>query len=261
LEVNLNEIDNKIRKNEIVFYETSFNFLNAHKSFRPGSIHTFLGKSGQGKSTLMRSILFHLILNCRVFLWLSEETLDNLQIGLFKREIPKHAVDNLTVFSEVDSNIIGNKKIIKAALNAYDESFSDIIIIDNITTSMAYGDVIQQQSQFVANLKSIASEYKIPIVVIAHTRFGIQDNKLIEDEDVRGFKKISNMSDYFYALQMFYTVDGKYQTLRILKSRYHDDAVGRFYQLVYEPKIKSYSHDKELNFLEFKEIFNRRNKL
>jgi len=259
--ISKSEIDKAIRDNEFTFYDVNFGFLQAHKSFRPGCLHTFIGKSGQGKSTLMRSLLFQLLLGARVLLWVSEETEMNMQINLRRRFIPEDILKNLYVFPEIDYKSKNQNDILREIKLRQLEDNLEIIILDNLTTSFAYGDNIPQQSEFITKLKKLATDMNIPIVIFAHTRAGIPDNRLIDDEDIRGFKKISNMSDYFYAMQMFQLGEVKFQTIRTIKSRYHDQAIGSFYKLHYDSKIKAYDSDKKIPFEEFKVLFKARNKL
>lgn len=259
--INKKEVRQKIKESEMTFFKTGFKFLNSHKSFRPGCIHTFLGKSGQGKSTLMRSMLIELLSVGKVFLWLSEESEINLCVNFLRREISEELTENLTVYSEIDSNIIDRHDLELDILNNIETTNPDAIIFDNITTSSAYTEDYKIQGELASKIKALATRYNVPMIVFAHTKSGMREDRLLEDEDIRGSKKISNLSDYFYVIQMFNAGSEKYPTVRVLKSRYHDNARSRSFLLNYNSKIMAYTHDAEMDFLRFKEIFKLRDKL
>ena len=239
---------------------TSFAFLNQHNGFRPGKLHAFIGTTGGGKSTLMRSILIDALkLNPdkRVGVYLSEESKDDLRACMSLIEGVN--MDGAVVISEIDSK--------KEALSVFKDliatSHFDLIFIDNITTSLHYNDQKpDKQFQFVQSLKELASKSRVPIVMIAHTAAGVSDNmgRLINENDIRGSKSVVNLCEYLYILQRFKAGQTFFPTVTIKKSR--EFAIDKsLFWLKYEKAQMIYSGDLYLSFEDFKKIYKNRNAL
>ena len=81
----------------------------------------------------------------------------------------------------------------------------DILIYDNPTTSIFYGESPSQQSEVASRLKQLAKKQDVPIFMVAHTKSTVTDQYqgLIEDADIRGSKKLTNLVEFLYVFQRF----------------------------------------------------------
>ena len=249
-----------LRLDEISFFSSRFTFLNSHKSFRPKCFHTFLGRTGSGKSTLIRTILLDLLKEQRVLVWLSEEDKQSFMKGMYAACGDAELLNNAIVFSELDEKNTSDG-ILEKVSSIVNYENPAIILLDNLTTSIASTGRFEQQEKNIRDLHAMAKAKDIPIIIVAHTRSEVNTNRLMAEEDIRGSKTVPNLSEYFYIMQMIEDETSKMQTIRVTKSRYHDKAPGKIYRLIYNSDKRNYDKDNELSFAFFKEIFNRRNKL
>ena len=262
------------------FFYSAFDFLNNHNGWRNGCLHTFLGTTGAGKSTLVRTLIVDAIQSIqerkqdsKILIILSEETridfLTEIALVNFKVDL-----NRLVIFSELEAlQEYKQKEIVLSQLRLLiSEENISLAFYDNITTSVFYeGATVKEQSQYVLNLKSLAIEKNIPLAVIAHTGAQVSDNfhRLIEPNDIRGTKTLVNTSQFLYIMQRFIEdktdAQGKStpeitQTLRVTKHR-GQDMRSTLYILRYIAKARVYGCDDILPFSDLKEIFKRRNKL
>lgn len=256
----LNHLNNKI------FYQSHFNILKTHNGLRPGCLHTFLGTSGGGKSTLIRSLLIDFLENSEkdIVLFLSEESkLDFL--SQFHKTGYKKNLDKLHIISELDLSD-GKKtdaEIWKELLFQISEIKPSLFVYDNITTSRFYMDKKpNEQSKFSWYIKKLCLDKNIPFILVAHTGGLINDsiNRLIEPNDIRGAKTIINISHFFYVMQRFILGDTIYPTVRITKHR-SQDIEKSIFKINYDKKRRIYIQDVALNFKDFKEAYKARNVL
>ena len=249
-------------------FSTRYNFLKSHNGFRKGNLHTFLGTSGGGKSTLMRSILLDLLNNMKgkddfILLWLSEERARDYHRELRQSGIPYKYLAKIKFYSEIDDIDNGSKDVLKKMRWLIREKKPKIFVYDNITTSMEYANVsVPQQGDFFNELKKISAEADIPFVITAHTNGSIGESYegMIEQNNIRGSKMPAMTSEYFYIMQSFYIDDERFNTIKITKFR-GNPINHRLFEINYEPEMRIFNADKKLNFDTFKEVFKKRNKL
>ena len=247
-----------------VFWETKLPFVKQHKGFRPCCIHGILAPTTAGKTTLCRTIVddihfFHP--ENKIGVWLSEESKESYLTDLMG---DKDSMDNksLIIFSEVDSF-----ELVKTPKKANDllvyfanENDLDFLIIDNTTTGALFGHDWTEHKKACSTLKSIALELKIPVVYFCHSSPNkmLGSNRIIENEDIRGFKDLLNLSEYFYVLQTFVHGNSKISTIRITKHRGHD-INEIFFRLEYG--VRKFVNSYPINFDSFKEVIKNANKL
>ena len=77
-----------------------------------------------------------------------------------------------------------------------------LILIDNLMTAMEYvknqNDLYLAQTNFVAELKEIAQQYHVSIILIAHPRKSGKDqddDKALSNDDIAGSSNITNLAD------------------------------------------------------------------
>mgnify|MGYP003141651123 CR=1 FL=1 len=253
---------------------SNFTLLNAHNGLRKGKLHLFLAPTSGGKSTLGRSLLFDALDNnpdLKVFVYLSEESEDNFLKELADSDYEnQNGLDRLTVYSEIDNDdkISANK-----LLFLMEESETDLLIIDNITTAHFYQDQKTQVQGIVVNkIKNICVRRNIPVIVMAHTGAEVTDNmrRTIESNDIRGSKTIVNYAEFLYVLQSFSSdeydslmrkrITRIYSTIVIKKSR-GEHCDHQLFFLKYDSQKRIYFADREMEFQEFKNLFKERNHL
>lgn len=255
--------------NHHVYYNSSFGFLNAHRGFRPGKIHTMIGVSGGGKSTLVRSIFLDFLKanpKKKVFVWLSEEEKMDLvkEIANTTYSEDHNCLSRLFIFSEIDNPTLETGAQITRVLDAkIREHQPDLVLFDNITTSIAYNDCTAKEQMIFSNsLKRTASGHNVPIFVVGHTgkNVGAYYDKIIKSDDIRGSSNIVNLSHYFYVMQSFFCDQENYSFVSIDKSRGHGIENKRFY-IQYDPRQRIITQDKPISFEDFKLIYKGRDRL
>lgn len=245
---------------------SKFGFLSSHNGLRPGCIHTLMGISGGGKSTMIRSLVrdfaFHAD-NAQphpkvMLVWLSEESGEDFRAEL-SRGVPDHErLFDIKVFSELE--VDHSKTLLSELLMDFQP---DVFLFDNITTSRFYQDKkTDEQSKFCWWIKKLSKDNKIATVLIAHTGAAVTESmsRPIEMNDIRGSKSIVNISEFFYILQRFQLKEDFYPTISISKNR-GQDVVNRLYKLNYDKHFRSYVSDTAIDFEKFKEVFRERNRL
>lgn len=262
----MSEIDQAlyIQENDTQHFKSDFNFLNEHKGWRPGKIHTVVAPTHSGKSTLTRSLIWDFVINNdnrRVFLWLSEESAEDFKTELAKLGLPPECTSRLFIVSEQDiQGEVNTKKMLFA--ETLNELMPDIVFFDNVTTSVFYmGQRPEAQGSFANYLKKKCKEENAPFIIIAHSGSDTgMSRRLIELNDIRGGKDIVNMTEFAYILQRFRVVDpstGKeiyFPTIRLEKHRGYV-CQNLLFKLRFNPKTVSFQQDLAIPWQEFKEAF------
>lgn len=255
----------KLKKNTTEF-KTNFSFLNQHNGFRRGKIHLLLGTPSGGKSTLRNSVLFDFLIcnpDKKVFLWLSEETLNEFEIDLSENEIPKSCIDRLIVFSEQDNVNITQDITSKTEFltESIIKSGCDLFIYDNITTSFLYGESFKEQTDFIHDFKRCFNACDVSCFILAHTSSAIKDGyvSMIDQNDIRGSKSIVNLSQFLYILQGFNIKKDFVNTIKIAKHRGYVPNT-KLFNLMFNDNKKIYFSDVELEFEKFNELYQSQNR-
>lgn len=268
--VNQDDITDAMEDSKKRHFFTTFQHLDAHFGIRRGCYSVYMGTTGCGKSSLVKTVGLQASStpNAKVLFWLSEEKkakyakgmdqycrmmgLDLSNIGFFEessidQEMIKTHEDFLRYFTEV-----------VLMTNA------DIVIIDNISTSRFYGPQtsLKEQGRTVEFFKKTSQDLDIALVAVIHTSSHVSDNmgRLFTTEDVRGIRSISLEASYFYAIQKFTRSGEIFNFLRTLKFREHANAAGT-YHLKYDPAISLYVGDEKVQFDMVKKIFNESDRL
>lgn len=272
-ELSNEEIQEQITKLEnFELAETPFKFLNAHKGLRKQSIHLLVAHAGSGKTSLVRSMVRSLAAHHKVLLWASEENKNQIEVRFSQK---------FKSFTEIRSNIslitdkrikelIGNnvkgeemvKQVGQQIRWAIKENQAEVLIFDNITTSVFYDCMIETSTLFIAMLKELAEEMNIPVFIIAHVE-SRQKLSYFKADSIRGNKGLVNVADYTYCFYKFVQNSGfgiaVHPIIFVEKSRHHDEAVGRHYLLVYDQGV--YTEDSEISFETVKRFYKESDRL
>lgn len=254
-----------------VYFWSNFKFLNEHRGHRPGNIHLYLGTTGGGKSTLMRTLFIDVMESLRegkrILVWLTEETRKDFLTEIYATGYgDEDKLSRVTVISEQEMPpICENDQSMTELLLASEIKHEDneIVFFDNLTTSDFYeGKRPAEQSEFAKKLKKWTQDANVPIVLIAHTNAETSDNSkgLIMPNHIRGSKSICNIAQFLYVMQRFKIGEVFYPTIRIEKHR-GQKIDKSLYMLTYHKGSNLYCTDKWMPFKDFEKIYKERNKL
>lgn len=244
------------------FYETKLGFLNAHLGLRKNKMHLLIAPTHSGKSTLVRTILRDFIFNnkqCKSMVWLTEESKKEFQAE-FLKGVPNHEVlSNLRVFSDQDWNREGDEKIMGFIEDCIDLYGIDFLVIDNITTSPLYVDrKVSHQAMVIDWLKRLSK--KVTLFIVAHSNTDDFNNRFLNENDIRGSKGITNLTEYLYILQPVYIANSVHQFINIRKHR-GQNVSNKFFKLNYSKELCAFANDYPIEFEKIAEIFSQRNQL
>ncbi len=221
---------------------------------RCGQLFMLTGKSGQGKSTFASQILAEALnQNIRVFAYSGELDNEDFQDCLNSQlagddntiaEKNEFGKDDYYLPDEVDERIknwyrgrmfiYDNNRIVTSEKGKLTELIRSVIIrkgvqlvlIDNLMTAMDYvknqNDLHLAQTNFVAEIKAIAQQYHIIVIMIAHPRkqgTGEAKDKDLENDDIAGSSNITNLADIVASYSRAKAEDDYDSVLQVTKNR------------------------------------------
>lgn len=246
---------------------TRFKFLESHNGLRQGLLHFLLSTTGGGKSTLTRSIVADSATTRKVCVYLTEEDPSDYKYKLNNMTKDQMTLENIFIVHEKfgDEEVaVGSRELFRLIEKAIKETSPDLFVMDNLTTSRAWTNARpDEQSYIVSKLAELAQKTGIAFFIVVHTKKEVNDNhtQLIQPEDVRGSASTAIAAPYWYTLQMFRSEFGNAPTVRVCKSRFHDQALGRWFLMNYDKTTGSVIGDKEIDFNDLNNLFNNRFKL
>lgn len=259
------EIDEQKKRHEKMEIYSQFEFLREHNGIRLGNLHGLLGTAGSGKSTLLKSIIAFTSDTKPTLTWLSEETVQEYQVGLNRITTSESVLKNMKFVEEknLDEFYFRNQDTFYEIFeDMVVESGARVVFIDNLSTSYFYNDVagISGQARTANFLSRITKKLGIAVFFVIHTKKDIQDNHatLVTKEDVRGSQQIAIVSEYFYILQKFTVNDRIYNIVKVDKHRHHE-INKRFFLMGFDEG--AYKFDKAIEFETLNKIFVKRDRL
>lgn len=253
-----------------IHFKSRLLFLSEHNGLRRGNIHLLLSTTGAGKSTLLRTMFLDALAsvgkNQKVLMYLSEESLEKFNYDIAQTGMLKHGAALKNKFDAI-SEVNCNQQQLKNSFNFLIEQIRSkkygIIFLDNITTATFYITApLSRQFEMCNELKAAAYESNTALVVIAHTDKNTTQysKKIIDPQDIRGQKHLSNISEYIYALHNFYNDDRRATVFMIIK--YRDGNVkNKYWKVSYNPEMKIYSECRAIPFQVIQEKFKEMDKL
>ena len=258
-------------KNEVTFFDSRFEFLRSGCGLRPGKVHLFLGTTGTGKSTLVRSIQMDCAKQYPILVYSVEEDIDDTEYLIEKRGVDEKVLNNIFFLDE--SSILKHVKpndpdaLFDHLAKIMIENGCRALFFDNLTTAFYEGKRPGEQVAFYNGLKAMITRLNVPLVLVAHTKDGVKDSQgeLICPSDIRNSKHPSNRSEYLYIFQRFnikrhYGKEDLVAVIRVIKARLHDNA-STTYVLGFDSVAREYKNDKLISFDNFNEIFKQRLRL
>jgi len=251
------------------FRSIKFHFIADHCGFRKGKVHCLLSTTSAGKSTLTRSILNQALNGSVVTYYSTEETLRDSETFYAESGMTQTQQNNLGFLHEHDFTDIlfdDYKKWIDEVFAEVVYFGSDLLIIDNITTSKFYDPYPTKQGHISAYLAEQAANHEIPVFIVLHTAKGVSQSQsqIIGPDDVRGAKALANTAEYFYILTKWVntTAIGSQVIntfIQVAKSRLHKNS-NKWYLLHYDCERNKYTQSIETSFEAVKTAFKNREK-
>ena len=251
--------ENKTARDEMRI-RSSLKCFTSTNGIRPSEFSVLLGASGNGKSTLCRTIS----VECAFYHTKTLHILSEEKTAVYKQPINKRIneiaksgtadkyMGNLLFSSMLDwpkenKNEMGFFSFLESAVN---EHMPELVIFDNFTTSFFNSLHVSKQGEVVDKFRKFASTYDIAILCVFHTVKGTNIyNKLITGEDVRGNSTSTNGSGYVYTIQNFFRAKPEPASiLTIEKARYHSDVNQSYWRLVFDKESGLYVGDKRVEY-------------
>jgi archaellum biogenesis ATPase FlaH len=248
------------RDNKRAHFHSKLQVLIDHNGWRKKNIHVLMAPSGSGKSTLIRTFVADVIADDktdpRVMVYLSEETCDEFLTEFHRVEYPEKYLERLFLFSDLSDPLKNPNDFFDRLYRLVTENDIDILFLDNITTLMIYDSLSpSQQTLFAGNLKKLAQDCDIPLILVGHTGKSVKSNQkdLYDQEDMRGSNMPIMQAQFTYTLHMFHMGEKKISFLKQWKSRNQDHYVG-FYRLLYDPDSRTYTEFFKANWENFEKV-------
>lgn len=244
------------KKSETIF-ESRLGFLKSTNGPRPGELHTIIAPAGNGKSTLIRTIVAECILNrIRVFSLLSEEPTDLYKHGIaktfYKITKTKESADEFLGHSFYDSLLSWPTEMFTADkffdyVRMRIENYSPkVFIFDNYTTSFLSSLSPEKQEHVIMRFKKLCDQTNVAMVIVSHTGKGASSTgKVLSGEDVRGNSSLTNIGSYNYVLQTIFDGPKTKSFVIIDKARYHSQAQKTAWELKFDHESEIFIGDEE----------------
>lgn len=262
----------RLEDSTFVISESGFHFIDAHFGPRPGCLHSLMGSTGRGKSTLIQSLILEWGKKVPILLYLTEESLDRIEASIVHKELGASYLStklHMTHESEILKRTSPYDYLV--LLRYLDQKLSSsnakILIIDNMTTSQFYENKFESVNGILSGLRELGKKYQIPIFLICHTKKGVNETTkgLMLPDDVRGSSSLAMTSDYFYTFHRFRKTNefgnsNEGVFVYVSKCRNHDnqDCV---YRLEFNVNTKRYIKDIQVDFNAFKTAIKERDRV
>ena len=250
---------------------SSLKIFKATKGIRPNEFSVIVAQSGNGKSTLCKTISTECAIGgLRCYHLLSEE-----KTAVYKSTIAS-VFEKMTNGKNTENYL---EKLFFESMLDWDESqlkigyffdhledvintlCPDMIIFDNFTTSFMSTLPIGTQGDMVNRFRKMASAYEIAILGVFHTAKGTDlYSRVLDGEDVRGNASTTNAGSYNYILSTYFRTDPPRAILSIDKARYHPEANKTYYELYYDRDLGIYTKDNKVDYETVKGIIDGVNK-
>lgn len=253
----------KIAREEKRFF-SNLGAFNTTNGIRPRELSVIVGKQGQGKSTLCRTIAMECAISGKkVYTLLSEEdagvykgkTFDVFnKMTNFKAEkfLSNMLYESMLEWKKENLKPQGFLSRLEYVVNEY---LPEMIIFDNFTTSFIGSLNISLQGEIITDLRKMARIYDIAMVAIFHTAKGTDIyKKLLDGEDVRGNATATNAGSYNYILTTFGRGKEKASILNVDKARYHKETHKSYWKLEFDHEKEIFTKDERIEYSKVLEI-------
>lgn len=240
-------------------FPSSLGLFNSTMGIRPNEFSVLVAQSGNGKSTLCKTISTECaIAGMKCYHLLSEEkssvyksTISNVFEKMTNGKNPEKFLEKLFFESMLDWNESKLKigYFFDHLEDVINELCPDMVIFDNFTTSFMNTLPIGVQGDMISRLRKIASAYDIAILGVFHTAKGTDLYKRVLDgEDVRGNSSTTNAGSYNYVLSTYFRTNPPRAIVNIDKARYHPEANKSYYEMYYDKELGIYTKDQKVDY-------------
>jgi RecA-family ATPase len=263
-------------RTEIEFLTTSKKFTSRLDVFkctngiRPNEFSVIVGPSGNGKSTLCKTISVECAIGGKICYHLLSEEKSSVYKGVIAKTFEKMCGDksphkflerlyfeSMLDWDENQRNIDYFFENLEDVIN---DLCPDMVIFDNFTTSFMGELNINVQAAMIARLRKMAASYEIAIVGVFHTAKGTDIYKRVLDgESVRGNASTTNAGAYNYVLSTYFRTKPARAIIHIDKARYHSDANKTYYEMLYDKELGIYVRDMKIEYNDIKKILDDAN--
>jgi archaellum biogenesis ATPase FlaH len=267
IEINEENSEMYRERNTARDFPTHIKLFSNHNGLRRNKMHLFMAPTGVGKSTFVRTMIVDFVKNNpekKMLIWLSEETKEDFMEEIVNCLPPhKKLADIIHIMSEqslTENDTIETIK--KYMIEAVEFYGYDVVVMDNLTTSRLYeGRRPDEQSAIAMWLKNLCKS-GIALFIIAHTgaRASEMNGKMLDENDVRGSKSITTLTEFLYILQPFYVGNKLYQFL-ITKKHRSQELHSRHIALDYCSELKIFKESRFVGFSDVVAVYKLRNKL
>jgi RecA-family ATPase len=246
-------------------FKSRLTAFSSTKGLRPGELSVVVGPSGNGKSTLCKTISIENAINgIKCFHLLSEEKTEVYKGGIAQvfekmtggkntdKFLQNLLFETMLDWDEKEENLEYLFSYLEEVINTH---LPEMIIFDNFTTSFI-GDLhISQQGVAINRLRKLASSYDIAIVGVFHTAKGSDlYTKILDGDSVRGHASSTNKGSYNYILSTFFRLKEPRAILFLHKTRYHKDTMQTYWDLFFDKELGIYTSSKKVSYEDVKNI-------
>lgn len=246
-------------------FKSRLSVFSSTKGLRPGELSVVVGPSGNGKSTLCKTISTETAINgVKCFHLLSEEKAEIYKVGIasvFEKMTSGKNTDSflqnllfesMLDWDEKEENLDFFFSYLEAVINTH---LPEMVIFDNFTTSFI-GDLhIAQQGVAINRLRKLASSYDIAIVAVFHTSKGSDlYTKILDGDSVRGHASSTNKGSYNYILSTYFRLKQPRAILFLHKTRYHKETMQTYWELFFDKDLGIYTSSKQVNYEDVRDI-------
>lgn len=264
--ISVEKIQKQHQKFESTDNPSNLDCFKAHRGFRNGEVHTFVGPRGGGKSTLSKTIIGDLITQGKkVMILISEEEYTKYLVPIYlmltyspesTKEYVEKMMLNIKIISELELSDPYKKKFWEALKYDIDDFAPDVFIYDNYTTGFMAAKSVDKQYEAMLALRRLASSKNIPVLIFLHSDKKTRANdKAMSSEDVKGLSTIVNIGSYNYVIQPVFKDGIRINFLIIDKSRYHAEADKTIWELKYNSKIGIFLKSFRIDRKDYDDVF------
>lgn len=251
-------------------FHSRLKLFSITNGIRPRELSVFVGKQGQGKSTLCKTVAIECVISGhKVYMLLSEEdqavykSSMNDTLNKMTNFKAHEFVDKIKLESMMDwgNDLLTIQNLLSRIESVINEHCPEMIIFDNFSTSFLESLSIAKQGEVIKELRNMAKIYDVAMVCVFHTAKGTdQYKKVLDGEDVRGNATATNAGSYNYIISNYKNGDVIETIVNLDKARYHSGAHKTFWKLEYHKEHEVFSSAEKVEYEYIKEIMNERNK-
>ncbi|WP_417335927.1 hypothetical protein [Halobacteriovorax marinus] len=240
-----------------------FYFLNSHHGLRKSVIHTLVGESGQGKSTLLRPIIIDSARFSNVLVMLSEDDVRSFRYQLTQfaqADLPidrvKSTLSRIKVISELDHDFHPQRDFhnwFQLIYNTIKANKIEAFFYDNISTGI-FAEEFSVQKDVLHKLKKLAADCEIPVFLVTHpTKGALRNDLYLTSDHIRGNKSLSTISQIIYCINTCPNLTPRKTYIYLQKSRFHPSSNNTWYDLNFEKKTENtgyFTFDRRVSYSE-----------